>query len=302
MILLERSSSAPGTPSRISIGPLHDQTLLAAGIGLLLFPGLGTLAWTLAAGISGLLGNPRTHTTEEDPDAVSLDLFSQIHDVLNTPLPKATIQPLVEVRYASDSRVKRAALDLICREPSPGGVSLVRGFLADPDADVRALAAVAISRLENNFSMLLEPFEAQIEFDPEDPKPYAAIGHLYYEYSVAGNTASRRFGLLRARENLERAVSLGPSNADAFLDLAETLVELGEYREALEMVKRLRSEHPECSKSYLLGLEIAFRDRNFDTVHTLAEQASLIWPEDSELFPFISAWLTVKDPNEGRSR
>src|SRR5258706_1722327 len=265
---------------------------LAAALGLFLFPGVGTFGWTLASGIAHLSAKRKKET--EDEEEILTDLSSDIRSAIETPL-ETLIQPIVEVIQISDSKIKRAALDLICREPSPQAAVFARRFLADPDPDVRALAAVAISRLELRMSELIKSTLSRVETEPQDPESHAAIGRVYLDCAgqSGADSMNRRFYLIQAQQAFEKAINLDPTRGHDQIALAETLLDLRDYAKAWDAFAKISGERLHGSKIYLLGLEIALRERRFDRVVALAKQACEALSESDDLLPVMRWWLAV---------
>jgi tetratricopeptide (TPR) repeat protein len=226
-----------------------------------------------------------------------------IQTVTETPaqvLTDAKIQPISEVLYTADSMMKRAALSLICREPSPQSASLARHLLADPDPDVRALAAVAVSLLESRLSDSVKSALKQVETQPRDPACYSRLGRLYLESAGESVTDSinRRFYLTQARSAFKKAISLDPKRNGDQIELAETLMNLGDIAEASAAINKVLSKRTTDSRAYLLAIELAFRERRFDQVLSLAKQARETLPANDKALATIQWWLAKEYADE----
>ncbi|HET7142953.1 MAG TPA: hypothetical protein VFI68_02935 [Anaerolineales bacterium] len=265
----------------------------AAVFGSILFPGTGTFGWTLASGIASFSQGRKK--TMNDKEGAQVDLLSDIRGAIEMPL-ETQIRPIVEVLYTSDLKIKRAALDLICREPSPQGMTLARRFLADSDPDVRALAAVAVSRLESHLSELMKSGLSQVEVQPQNPECHATMGHLYLEYAgrSGANSMNRSFYLAQARKAFEKAIALDSMRDDYQIALAEVLMNMRDYAKAWDTLAEVLKERPHDSQIYLLGSEIAFRARRFDRVIDLVKQARAVLSENDDVLPIMNWWLAFE--------
>jgi hypothetical protein len=291
--------TCPGGP-----GSLRDgRFTVAIVLGALLFPGLGTLGYAFGFGFAHFLGRHRQQAAKfEEEFFLSSDRLTEIHATVSTPphsLVEIETQPLREILAKPDRDAKRAALNLICREPGARALSLVRTLLADPDSDVRTLAAVAVSRLESHFNELLRAVLARQESQPEVAGHHAETGYLYYQYAQAEptNSANRRLYLVQARKSFEKAVSLEQSRYDYLISLAEVLTDLGEAPQAGGISARITAADPKNSTGYLLGMEVAFRQRRFDEVIVLAQRACQVIAEDDEVLPMMKWWSGFSPSN-----
>jgi hypothetical protein len=283
--------TCPGRPSSLRDG----RFTVAIVLGALLFPGLGTLGYAFGFGLAQFLGRHRQQATIfEEESFLSSDRLTEIHATVTAPHPLVEMetQPLEEILAKPDLDAKRAALNLICREPGARALSLARTLLADPDSDVRALAAVAVSRLESHFNELLRAVLARQESQPEVAERYAETGYLYYQYAQAEpiSSANRRFYLAQARKSFEKAVSLERSRYDYLISLAEVLTDQAEAPQAGGVAARITAADPKNSTGYLLGMEVAFRQRRFDEVIVLAQRACQVLAEDDEALPTMKWW------------
>ena len=268
----------------------RPDALLSTMLGSLLFPGIGISTWLLAGAISNIFRNKNRATDEEDENQV--DLTAEIHTAIEMPF-ETSLRPIVEVLKVSDSRTKRAALDLICREAPLNSLSLARGFLSDPEPDVRALAAVALSHLESRMSEQVKSALGQVEMEPMSAESHAALGYVCLKSAdqIRNDSMNRHFYLTRARQALEKAIRLDATRVDARIALMESLIGLRECPKAWDLLAEVLLARPHESRVYQLGLEIAFRERRFDRVVMLAKQASQALPENDVAFAVIRWWL-----------
>lgn len=277
---------------------LDAQTKIALILGLFLFPGLGPLGYSLAHGLGRFVGRQRLQETTDDEHggAHPSPKAGRVIDLPINPLVELEIRPLIEVLQKTDIGMKRATLELLCRHPGPQTMSLARTLLADPDPDVRALAAVAVSSLTADFGKMLREAITQLEKQPQMAKHHAALANCYYQYAPKGpsSAGSRRFYLVQARKAFEQAVSAEPTRYEYQASLAQVLADLGESQEAWGLITKILAMHPDDFPSHLLGMEIAFKEGRFDRVATLAECAHSTAGLNSEALPLVEWWRSAR--------
>lgn len=271
---------------------------LAALFSLVLFPGLGTTAWLLARGILALYLRPGSLSDAQNNRSAGSALLVEFDDYTR-PATGASgagefIGSIAEARYAPTPALRRGALEILCRAPSPRSLFLAHEFLADPDSDVRALAAVAISRIERQMNEALRAAVSLVELEPLNGAHHAALGLAYLNWAGENEaeTPNHRLFLVRAREALSRAITLTPAEPVTSLAFAEVLLKLGDLRSAQTAATAALHEDPGNPAGYRLAMEIALRERNFVLLMTIARKASLTIPAQAQDLDLIRGWLT----------
>lgn len=308
-IVLLRASDVrpPGRPSTAPSGPREARRLPQDGIarnrvafliGLALFPGLGPLAYTFALVTNRLVGRPPT------PQARPID--EGLPE--SWPGPEArpgrsvgAARPLIELLRAPDTESKKDALQRIVQEPGARAISLARCLLGDPDPDVRALAALAVSRLESSLSQALRESVLRCRTDPENPEFHADLGALFHQWAEKdeAHPAQRRLYLRQARQEFEKSISLGPRRVENLLGLAEVLIALKEHKRASEALETALADGGASLEANMLGMEIAFRERRFDRLGDLAQRSLPLAGKRREA-GLLEWWLPLQSPPPGR--
>jgi len=296
------SSSTP--PSDMSdSSPARDrdsQNAVAALLGLALFPGLGPLACTFALVTTRLLRRPQT------PQARQIDGgdFAEpwAGSAARHGRTAAVTRPLIELLRSPDPEAKQYALQRVLQEPGARSISLARCLLGDPDPDMRALAALAVSRLESSLSQALRECVLRCQADPEDADLHADLGILFHQWADKdeAHPAQRRLYLRQARQELEKAVSLGPSRGETLLSLAEVLIALKEHESASDALEEALAEGAGSLKAHLLAMEIAFRERRFDRLGNLAQRALPFAGDGGETATLLVWWIPLQSPAQSR--
>lgn len=297
------SSSTPPSDMRDSAPSARDgdsQNGVAALLGLALFPGLGPLACTFALVTTRLLRRPqapRARQIDEDDFAESWAGSAAIHGRTGE-----VTRPLIELLHSPDAEAKKHALQRIVQEPGARSISLARCLLGDPDPDVRALAALAVSRLESSLSQALRECVLRCQADPEDADLHADLGGLFHQWAEKdeAHPAQRRLYLRRARQELEKAVSLGPSRVETLLPLAEVLIALKEHKRASDALEEALAEGAGSLGAHLLAMEIAFRERRFDRLGDLAQRGLPFAGDGGETTALLAWWAPLQSPAQGR--
>jgi tetratricopeptide (TPR) repeat protein len=282
--------------------PLNGKITLAILIGAFLFPGLGSFGFTLAAAITPFFRAQK----REEMNADALLFADPLSEVRMTaisstpPLSELEVRPLEDILSSADSTMKRAALDLICRQAGPRAMSLASSLLGDPDPDVRALAAAGLSRLDADFGTRLKSADSRIENEPHIAQHHADLGQLYSEYASAfsGSPMSQAFYLARARTAYERAIDLEPQQPEFLIGLAEVLTRLGDQHTAQELAERAIALSPENASGYLLAMETALAQGQLGRVARYAETAARLLPETDPALPLAHWWLEAASLNK----
>jgi hypothetical protein len=277
----------------------RGRALSLGAIALVLFPGLGSLACTLALLASRVSCWLRPQSLPvEQPEAILDDREEHSFSSAVGPsewLADLDVEPLDDLLRDNDPLSRRAAIEALRRRRGYEAVGDLRVLLADPDPDVRTFAAVAISELENGFGKELISVTGRVEDSPKQAHHHAELSELLYRYACAGplDDAGRKIFLLRARERIAEAIDLDPGSGDAWLGLSRIDLELGHRALAWDAVNRSLAESPGNPDGCLLAMQLALDGRRPDQLPALAAQACARPIDDRETEELLQWWAEL---------
>lgn len=282
----------------LGVSVVEGRMSVAALVTGCLFPVFGPIGYSLVFGTSrlfrarrqaGLTRAERSESNDWPPSNEPMD-----------PLRDLEIQPLVDVLRDPDIELKRAAIAALGRQANGAAPHILRGLLTDPDPDVRSHAAVVLSRLENAQSRALSQAIAQAREHPDVADHYDQVARLSYEYAHSGlvDNPIGLFHLTQARDALEKAISLEPARVDLRLELARVQSELDETTAAWCTLDRAFAVCSDSVDVYLLGMEMAFRERQWNRLVALAQRGRSI-PTDDVTNQAVLEWWAKALPMAG---
>ena len=277
-------------------------TLAALLLGLLVFPGLGSLSCTVAFGLAAVMGGSAARSGDQArqpaPERPTL-----VVDRLPDPLLDLDVQPLVDVLRGGDPALRRAAVAALGRQAEPAGVQQLRHLLTDPDPDVRNEAALALFRLTRDLDGKLQRALTHAEQAPhslEAQVDLARLCHRYVSCNLADEVASRLY-LSQAEQALRQALALAPERAELWLELARIRRDLSSPQTALAAVDQALAYAPDNVDAYLLGMDIAFNSQDWSRLVVLARQGCVARVDDLDADGLLSWWASAH-PQGRRTR
>ncbi len=263
-ILQNQRTPQPGRslPARMKLP--SGWAVVAGLLGLLLFPGLGTFACSLAFGLSLFLPRSQKQAASESDSMQSKAPLASIPAPLH-PLLELEALPLVDALRLPDIALKRGALNHLGRQGSREAVQYIRKLLTDPHPDVRNDAAVILFRLNHQWNQQIGEAGTQASLQPDSKAHQEHLANLCYGYACSGllDTTSSRFYAERARDALQQATKLEPAQAELWLFLARVRQKLGEVAEAWQAIEQALALAPDNVEGQLLAIELAFSQRNW---------------------------------------
>lgn len=275
------TAAAPRTPVRAPA--LSGWTAAALCLGILSFPGFGTIGCAVAFGLSYLL---RPRATAAQGGGTLLDSVQMLAVTrLPTAGPAREVQPLVDMLRGQNTELRRVVVKALGDQGDRESVQLLRGLLTDPNPDVRSDAAVTLMRLESEYTESINAAVARVEQRPFDIGRQLTLARLCFRYATNGilDPASAHLYLARVRTILETLAKQLPYRTDILVDLARTLHLLGEPEAALRALDEALSQRPGHADAYLLAVEIAFGERLWERLRALAHQPIGVPAETREL-------------------
>lgn len=268
--------------------PFDSRTVTAALLGLLLFPGLGPIGCTLAFGAARLARashKEKTGIVDDPGTAVAAIPRGRSLD----PTMPLEIQPLVDVLRGPSTERKRAAIAALGRQSNLREVRLLRQLLTDSDPDVRSDASVILSRLENDCSRALGEASTQAREHLAGVRRYVDLCHRYSVSNLLDETSSA-FYLAQAHDTLQEVLAREPEQIDLWIVLARIHCDRGEPEAARAALDRALSLSPRAAEGLLLRMELAFFERDWEHLITLAQQRQEAPQSDPELRGLLQWW------------
>ncbi|MCA1668682.1 MAG: HEAT repeat domain-containing protein [Thermomicrobia bacterium] len=268
--------------------PLNGRTIAFSLIGLLLFPGLGTLGITVAAGISSVRMMAHRQRALPAFDAAPTVPWNRPSD----PLRDLAIEPLVDILRDPDHPMRHAAVRLLGRRCDRESVTLLRGLLTDPDPDLRGEASTTLFNFEDKLNRALTVARAHAEGDPQHAAPHAALAAAYRAFVQCGllDGPSANLYLARACTALQEATALDPERTDYWIALADVQNGLGATAAASRAVAHALALSPDNSEARLLAMTLAFREERWSDMLTLSATAKRSAPEHADLRELLDWW------------
>ncbi len=261
-------------------------------LGLLTFPGSGTLTYSIALALAALLHR-------------KMAAFSQKLEPTpeNNSLAAAASQPTFDIPQNADVETKRLAVATLSRQGTPEAMQVLRQLLLDPQAEVRTDASIALTHLEERLSRILNSSLEQWMKNPSDRANTLNLVDQYYQYAHSNvlDEASQRFYLVKAYDLLQRMTAQGAKESDLWLKLARICQRLNKLEEALQAVRVALQFSPRTSEAYLLAMELAFRLRDWDGLVAFASAGIGALPEASEASASLRWWSTLRARHYGEA-
>ena len=259
-------------------------------VGLFTFPGLGTLTYSLALSMATLLQKKREDVSQER---------EQIPEKIST--PGVALQTAIEALQGTNMETKRLAVTTLSRQGTPEAMQVLRQLLLDPHPEIRSDASIALTHLEDKLSRLLNSTLEQWTKNPSDRESTLNLADQYYQYAQSNvlDEASQHFYLVKAHELLQRVITQSAEEPDLWLKLARICQRLDKFEEALQHVRMALQSGPHTSDAYLLGMELAFRLRDWDSLVAIASEGASALPEASEISASLQWWATLRVERQG---
>ncbi len=280
--------SSGGPSRRADALGLDGWTAVALMLGLLPFPAVAPLGMSIALGTIWLLRLvPRSRAATHAPAIRSLDTA---HAPRLSAIRELEVQPIVDILRGSNRALKRAAIRAIAQQPSRERVQLLRDLLVDPDADLRDAASLALFRLEAGFERALN----QAEHREGGPQP-TELADLYMRYASSGllDDISSTLYLRKACDVLRQAIAEDSPHADQKFQLAYLLSDLGLDMDARAALDYALDDRPANVRSYLQGMEVAFRGGRWEQLQALARLAVPVATSDPQSAMLARWWAGV---------
>jgi hypothetical protein len=270
-------------------------TALLLGTGT--FPGFGVGAYSVACLIVKYGFAPLARQ-----DNVLTELQVTAHgSSLTEPLTLGQrVQPLADDLWKGDTGARRAVIAGISRAATPATTQLLRQLLSDTRAEIRSDASIALSRLDDEMSRVLNAAYVAWQAHPADTDLILALVEQYYKYASSNvlDEGCRGTYLVLARDLLLQMVAQErQQTAQRWLLLARIRQQLGELPEALQDACRALQFQPDCAGASALALELAFHTHAWDILVALASHgANTQHLQKDEPAAFASAqWWVMPD-------
>ncbi len=243
---------------------LNGRTLMLALIGLLLFPGFGTLGCTLALALSSLRVMAH-HQRALPPTEIEAALPALPPARATNAALDLAIEPLVDILREPDHALRHAAIRLLGRRCDRESVTLLRGLLADADPDIRSEASTTLYTFENQLNRAVGDALDRVWREPGLADAHAALAATYRRVVDCDllDAPSARLYLMRACDALREATALEPACVPHWVALAHIHNDLDDTAAASDAVARALSLDRDDRAARLLAMELAFREQRW---------------------------------------
>ena len=272
--------------SLIRLGPVHLNRWSATALclSLLPFPGFVTLAYSIALVVAKCSRQRETEEVEE-----------RVVPTRSLSLPlDLEIQPLIDILGASDLEMKRGAVTVLSQQANPESIQVLRQLLSDTHAELRSDASIALTRLEDELSRVLNASLAQWSARPNDKERMLHLADQYYSYACSNvlDEMSQRSYLAKAFELVQQCLAQDETNARLWFKSARIRQRLGQMTEALTDARYAIELEPDASEAYVLAMEVAFSLRSWESLLELAHEGLSALPSTSEVQTTLQYWVT----------
>ena len=279
--------------STIRLGPVHLNrwSVTALCLGLFPFPGFATLSYSIAMVV--------TKCSQQRAIEEISEIITPTRQVL-LPL-NLEIQPLIDILSATDLEMKRAAVTVLSQQANPESIQLLRQLLSDTHAELRSDASIALTRLEEELSRVLNASLAQWTAGPNDKERMLNLANQYYSYACSNvlDEVSQQSYLAKAYDLVLQCLAQDGTNAQLWLQSARIRQRSGQMAEALTDVRYAIELEPNVPEAYLLAMEVAFSLRSWDILLDLAREGLSVLPSTSEIQTSLQYWVTLCSEQRG---
>ena len=282
---------AAGAHETISAG-----ALAALVVGLALVPGFGTLGFSVAVGAARLLPRPAPRRVMDDAPVLG-DVEELLRrSAASQPLLDLEIQPLVDALGEPDTELRRGAIQLLARDHSADAVRLTRELLSDADPDIRGDAALALSGYQDAGARRLDAANLRVKHSALDAEAYIALADVSRAAAWSGlhDESTSHGHLEHARAALSIASTLAPARAEVWSALAQTQHELGEIDAARRTLARHARLTGANADTALVGMHIAFGERDWDELLNLVASGRNTRPDDADRRELLRWWAAAQ--------
>lgn len=293
----DTASSARAVEDRTA--PIASRwTIVLVLLGLVGFPGFVPLAWCAAYGFTRVypIGSRTAHGCLFDG---LIPREEQVEQLVSSIAARATeqtlhreVEPLVDVVHDADIDLRRGAIAVLGKQGDRTAGRLIRSMLNDSDPDVRSDASVILARLETTMGQAISSAAVQSKLDPSAANHYADLCYRYAISDLLDETSSR-FYLVKAKIVLRECLACQAGTVGAWVLMAQIHNALGERAEAMRAVQHALALDSETPEIFLLGTEIAFRQRDWATLRALAIQASTALRSQGDLHEIMGWWAEI---------
>lgn len=279
--------------STIRLGPvrLNRWSTTALCLGLFPFPGFATLSYSIAMVVAKC---SRQRAIEEITEILTPTRS------MSLPLD-LEVQPLIDILSSSDLEMKRAAVTVLSQQANPESIQLLRQLLSDTHAELRSDASIALTRLEEELSRVLNVSLAQWTASPHDKERVLTLADQYYAYTCSSvlDEVSQQSYLAKAYDLVRQCLAQDDTNAQLWLQCARIRQRLGQVAEALTDVRYAIKLVPDEPEAYLLAMEMAFYLHSWDVLLDLAHEGLSALPGTSEVRTSLQYWVTLYSQQRG---
>ena len=191
--------------------------------------------------------------------------------------------------------MKRGAVTVLSQQANPESIQVLRHLLSDTHAELRSDASIALTRLEDELSRVLNVSLAQWIASPNDKERMLHLADQYYSYACSNvlDEVSQQAYLAKAFDLVRQCLAQDDMNAQLWLKSARIRQRLGQMTEALTDARYAIKLEPATSEAYMLAMEVAFYLRSWDSLIELAHEGLSALPSTSEVRTTLQYWSTL---------
>jgi hypothetical protein len=241
-------------------------------VGTFFYPGIGTLAYTIALLFArffhrqGVIA-PKLISDQTGP----LPAFVEV-----SPSLEWVAQPLVDTLENADTNARLRTVASLGRYGTSNAATLLRKLLQDPHSETRNNASVTLARLEETLSQNLRAAFYALQHNPESRACKLELANQYELYAMSGvlDQQSQKIYLQKATDLIQDLLKVESTNSELWLQVAQLCRHLGDYRQAFVHCRHALALNPRSTPALTLAMEMAFQLHAWDLFAEL-NQSSL---------------------------
>ena len=195
-------------------------------------------------------------STTEDPlenDDKDLLLFEDMSDTYTLVKEETNIEPIMDIINGDDPAMKRGAINLLRQMGSKEAIHLLKKCISDSNEEVRFYTSAALKKLNDDYIQQLKNIKEKIAREKPSILNLQKLGDICKKYAESDlcEQSACDYYLSLAKNAFIEALLLDPENIEITTNLGYVCMDLKEYKEAEEYLKRVVTINPDHADALL---------------------------------------------------